>query len=1638
MADEDAIERAAVVIYPDLTGFRKKLQADLKKAVADVNATVKIRLVADKTGFAASVRDQLKLVNAPTFKVKVVADTSQFEREVARLGAGRASVKVSADTRSAKKDIENDITDATDKAAKKAEQILFSRIREPFEKLEQGEGQAYAANIVNRVRVPLEAIQKAEVQAYAERDRRNKASDDAIIAEFKRVTGELGKEQEKRAAAAESAAKRASAAADSESKRAIAAGERELAARRKQASQDFTPPKLINFGGEGIRPLNLLYASLAALSPLLISVGSSAVQAGAGIAALGAAGIGAGLALGGLVVAFQSISNALKLRKSTLAEAATAEQNSAQTAAANAAEELRQKNALLDTAAAQLKAEKDLSDARKQAAQDLVDLKQKVADLQNQEKDNTVSLAEAKANQAAVNANFFSTALDKARANQDVNNAKTTLGDTQNDRKKAVADLASGVKKGVEGSDAVVNARDQLRQARERRAEALADKNSTALASAATKVTSPMAQLQQQIKDMSPAARDMYNWFVANADELKKLQQRIEGYVLPGFTNALKIINKVGPDGKSSLGIAADAAGILGSKVGDLATDLAKVTQDKGFRKDFKTIVDNDSKAMDLLKDAVVKLVKPFTTIFADSSPLLVRFAGYIKTIAGKFADFIDKADKNGELATFFKKSGDELARWAGLAEQVSRFLLGLFTGSVQSGGTVIDRLTSFFKTAADWANSGAGQTAIKNFFDKLSKLPFGQIRDFAVQLGVLFSAAQIARFGLANPFFTTLALFAESHPDAAILLLKEFNKLVLYLAGHEKTMVTFLAVLTAVRALKGVGALKLSLSAIPGIEKLLPSLSKTATMTVQAGVVNVYGAAGATGALPAAGSAAPALIGETSKFGKIIATGLTVAGGVIGASLVVDTVLGKSGSFVDGIKALVGGPESYAQWSKENAPAFQRFFSMTLPNFITAGGTRGWSSFKDAFYNTFGNNVSHFLSITLPNSLNLGSGGSGGYAGLATNLGKFFSTTLPNSISGSSGGWPGVGKYILEQGKDFVGMQLPAGIQKGLDDAKAALFAKLKEWTASFWKFLKGLFGVASPSTLTAQIGGWLVDGLYNGFTQRWAAVWKTLQKFIATNITDPLTTTFSAIGDAIKDAFTSPFYTLTSALAAPVKAAFGWVNTYLITPLNVLLGKIGVSPIDLLNVSTGTTTGGVGNTAGGGISAGAGIIARADGGPVPGSSAHSRADNVPAMLTANEYVQPVNAVKHYGVGFMNSVRDRTFPKYADGGLVAGLKKAQGSNLATEIIGGALKGVTLKGIVNNLKNTFFGGDTGGATTAGDISVERIAEATARAMGATDKELVSLFEAGFVESGFRNLSGGDRDSLGFLQQRPSQGWGTPQEILNVAHATRAFITRIKGVDHSLTPGLMAQAVQRSAYPGRYDQRYADAVAALNRESPFLAGYNPLAPSAGAIPKGLGKTDNLSPQISAAVIAAHNQFPGVRVSSGYRPGANTVSGNRSYHSYNPSRAADFVPPTMGLFDFFLQRYGSTAKEIIYSPANNAQIKNGKPHLYGGEVREDHFNHVHLALAKGGLVPARKYDSGGTLPPGFTMAYNGTGKNETIRTAKQEANLGAPMRLDRRDIALLAAHIAQASNPTVNMDGRKVAAITNQYTYLPAGV
>jgi hypothetical protein len=73
------------------------------------------------------------------------------------------------------------------------------------------------------------------------------------------------------------------------------------------------------------------------------------------------------------------------------------------------------------------------------------------------------------------------------------------------------------------------------------------------------------------------------------------------------------------------------------------------------------------------------------------------------------------------------------------------------------------------------------------------------------------------------------------------------------------------------------------------------------------------------------------------------------------------------------------------------------------------------------------------------------------------------------------------------------------------------------------------------------------------------------------------------------------------------------------------------------------------------------------------------------------------------------------------------------------------------------------------------------------------------------ESNLRNLPGGDRDSIGLFQQRPSQGWGSPQQLHDPVYAATKFYQKLLTIPgwQAMPLTQAAQAVQRSATPDAY-------------------------------------------------------------------------------------------------------------------------------------------------------------------------------------------------------------------------------------------
>lgn len=145
---------------------------------------------------------------------------------------------------------------------------------------------------------------------------------------------------------------------------------------------------------------------------------------------------------------------------------------------------------------------------------------------------------------------------------------------------------------------------------------------------------------------------------------------------------------------------------------------------------------------------------------------------------------------------------------------------------------------------------------------------------------------------------------------------------------------------------------------------------------------------------------------------------------------------------------------------------------------------------------------------------------------------------------------------------------------------------------------------------------------------------------------------------------------------------------------------------------------------------------------------------------------------------------------------------------------------VFVAGSATAVLQAFFGGSTNSLDCTVDSPSPQAAEyraeqlANAAVIVAVGKQLnvpehgqLVAIATAMQESRLRNLDHGDRDSLGLFQQRPSQGWGTPAQIMNPIYAATQFYQHLLVTPdwQQMSVNDAAQAVQRSGTPNAYAQ-----------------------------------------------------------------------------------------------------------------------------------------------------------------------------------------------------------------------------------------
>jgi TP901 family phage tail tape measure protein len=204
------------------------------------------------------------------------------------------------------------------------------------------------------------------------------------------------------------------------------------------------------------------------------------------------------------------------------------------------------------------------------------------------------------------------------------------------------------------------------------------------------------------------------------------------------------------------------------------------------------------------------------------------------------------------------------------------------------------------------------------------------------------------------------------------------------------------------------------------------------------------------------------------------------------------------------------------------------------------------------------------------------------------------------------------------------------------------------------------------------------------------------------------------------------------------------------------------------------------------------------------------------------------------------------------------------------------------------------------------------------------------------------LGGGAGDGPGFMAGGYT-GAGPRDQPAGIVHADEQVINSPSRRSlEAAKPGALDYMNQTGKWPGYAGGGYV---------WPFPVNASKTkVPEAPAVPGGGG-----GPGYKWMEAVIRQAFPGLRVISDFRPGAMTLTGNRSYHGFG--RAVDY-PASKALAEWINMHYFARTKELI-TPWNSLNIHNGKRHTYTGAVWNQHNfaggnAHDHWAMKNGGTI------------------------------------------------------------------------------------
>lgn len=461
--------------------------------------------------------------------------------------------------------------------------------------------------------------------------------------------------------------------------------------------------------------LPIIGAVVAAINPLvslLGAVGTAAFGLASNIASLS----GAFLALPGIlsavvggiasvIASMGGVGNVFKTY-SAMQKAATkgggASGSAGETQAERADRLARAETSLAKAQRNVTKAQQNLNKAREQALEDLIDLRLEVSRASLDEERAIANLIQARDNYNNVMADPGSQAGDKADALVGIKEAEADLADVRRKNIQNQKELTEAEKKGIEGSDRVIDAKEDLQDAiyAEQDAQKALKDEYKGGAAAANALATATDEYNAALAKLSPSARTVVLALLALEDQWNAMRSDLQENFFSQFVGDMdklpRIIQNIG-------NFLRPASVSMGKFVSALITLLSSPE----WTRDLATIGEQNAGVIDHLGAGFLSLITFFKDLTIAAAPFTDWLTGAFAEGLDNLSQLLDSDPEKQGLAQWLEIVRGRLEKWWGIVKNVGTTLFNYGAAASEFGDWLSDgflEMTDRWKTASEKA----------------------------------------------------------------------------------------------------------------------------------------------------------------------------------------------------------------------------------------------------------------------------------------------------------------------------------------------------------------------------------------------------------------------------------------------------------------------------------------------------------------------------------------------------------------------------------------------------------------------------------------------------------------------------------------------------------------------------------------------------------------------------------------------------------------------------------------------------------------------------------------------------------------------------------------------------------------------